>query len=139
VSPTGLSPVVSGDCCATATDDKSVSEIVTEKKIDRIEILPSKSKDFTPSPPSSQRQRSPSRSDDSGIAAGAFGLGGQFGLGTPRNPILEGWEAGNRGQRHGYCISSTQAASGKPPGAPRPGAHTYPASVRRAAPKDQSK
>jgi hypothetical protein len=51
---------------------------------------------------------------DSGIAAGAFGLGGQFGLGTPRNPILEGWEAGNRGQRHGYCISSTQAASRKP-------------------------
>jgi len=63
VSPTGLSPVVSGDCCATATDDKSASEIVTEKKIDRIEILPSKSKDFTPSPPSSQRQRSPSRSE----------------------------------------------------------------------------
>jgi hypothetical protein len=63
VSPTGLSPVVSGDCCATATDDKSVSEIVTEKKIDRIEILPSKSKAFTPSPPSSQRQRSPSRSE----------------------------------------------------------------------------
>jgi hypothetical protein len=36
---------------------------MTEKEINRIEHLRSKSKDFTPSPSSSQRQRSPSRSE----------------------------------------------------------------------------
>jgi hypothetical protein len=58
VSPTDLPAVGSGGCCATAADDKSANEIITEKEINRIGHSTRKARNVTPASPSSQRQRS---------------------------------------------------------------------------------